>query len=609
MRVHSRAVGSVRDTVLLNLPLAGSAKRASRENVYSARRLSSAPPLMRSREGSTRCTRSSIWISSTFSMIFPAVHGHPAPPLQISGRRGYSSTIASDVTSKISSSKVQSSLAQDKARLLSLVTGDTDGTVTQHLDYHRDPYRRSYAQPDGPNINVSEKRQDVEFPTRDGVLEDIESETQDTLKNLYAAIALRLRHPHRMQLEHIYKLYRQLPEPRMLHFTWQWRNRLMKIMGTPSTRNMDAMLRYFSLVSDIKNAGLTLRRTQWNFALAFAAKYTAWQTSRETESAMRLWKDMEGEANVAGNDVTFNVLFDVAAKAGNFALADMIYKEMEKRGFQFNRFHHVSLIHYFGLKLDSSGVRAAYRDMVESGEMIDTVVLNCVIAGLLRCGEEEAAEETYRRMRDSNPSSAASTPRSEAMNKAFSRAFMMLTEVGRKHPQLKETLQSGVSFTPDLRTYKLLLQHYAIRTGNMQKVAHYLDEMKYRQIPIHPTIFLAIFKGFYLHGGHPDSDWSEERLYVILSAFYQSREERGVEFRIDRWLVIWALRAVKMCSTTDMVAQTFDTMAEIWDIPEDREPFMQTIFEHILHGRDLRSREGDWSDASFRRGRKDNSSL
>lgn len=475
---------------------------------------------------------------------------------------------------------------KDKHVLLSYVPPENEGPVQEYFEFHRDPYRRGYAPSDGPKLQVSDSKHDVEYPQKEDTF--VDNELRDLVTKICAAIGLKLRHPHRTTLEAIYKLYCRLPEPRMLNLTGHWRNRLMRVMGTPQKREMESMLRYFALVTDVKNAGLTLRRTQWNYALAFATKYAARAGAQEMESALRLWRQMEREAQVKGNDVTFNVLFDVAAKAGNFTLAEMIYKEMDNRGIEFNRFHHVSLIHYFGLKLDSAGIRAAYREMVESGEMIDTVALNCVISGFLRCGEEAAAEETYERMKSGNSLAPEMPERNYMLDKMVTKVLMMFSRVSKDHPSLKQSLQTNVQLAPDLRTYILLVEHYAIKVGDLGKVAKYLDEMKYLKIPIHPTIFLALFKGFYVHGGFEGAEWSRQRLEGVLAALYDARDEHAKNFRLDRWMVIWALRAVRQCSTTDAVLTTYDEMQMRWDIPQDRVPFMQALLENVVTGRDLK---------------------
>ena len=475
--------------------------------------------------------------------------------------------------------------------LLSYVPAEAESetTVDEHLNYYRDPYRRGYAPSDGPRLQVSDNKHDVAYPEREEIFSGDDA-LKRTIAKLCSCISLQFRHPHRVTLESIYKLYCQLPEPRMLNLTGTWRNKLMRIMGAPRKRDMESMLRYFALVGDVKNAGLTLRRSQWNYAMSFATKYASRSGAQEMEAALRLWREMEREAKIKGNDVTFNVLFDVAAKAGNFTLAEMIYSEMEKRGIEFNRFHHVSLIYYFGLKLDSGGIRAAYREMVESGEMIDTVVLNCVISGFLRCGEEAAAEETYERMKNGNTLAVDMPERDYMMGKVVTKVLMMFSKVGREHPQLKESLQTNVQLAPDVRTYRLLVEHYAIKLGDLGKVAKYLDEMKFLKISVHPTIFLALLKGFYAHGGIQGSEWSYKRLQGVLSAMYTARDDHARGFKIGNWLAVWALRAVKKCSlSSEAVIQTYDEMASRWDIPEHRLPFMSSLLENIVQDRDLRA--------------------
>lgn len=514
----------------------------------------------------------------------------PPPAAQQRSRRQCYSTASEAASSASSGSLPHSRLLsgdQNRHQLMSLVGQRGEGTVQEHFDFHRDPYRRGYAQPDGPNVQVSDKKNDVEYPTREETFK-ISEELREQIAKLCSAIGQRIRHPNRISLESIYKLYCQLPEPRMLYFTWQWRSRLLKVMGTPPKRDVESMLRYFALVADVKNAGLTLRRTQWNFALAFATKYATRTTTQEMESALRLWREMEKEAHVLGNDVTFNILFDAAAKSGNFTLADMIYKEMENRGIEFNRFHHVSLIHYFGLRLDSGGIRAAYREMVDSGEMIDTVVLNCVISGLLRCGEEEAAEETYQQMRNAHALASDMPQRDYRMNKVVTRVLIMFSKVGKQHPELKESLQTRIQLAPDLHTYKLLIQHHAIKVGNLAKVAQFLDEMKRLKVFVHPTVFLALFKGFHQHGGFPGSDWSGQRLSGVLTALYQAKDTNGNAFKIESWLVVWALRAVKKCSSNDAVLETFDAMSERWDLEGERLQFIHAILENILQDKDMK---------------------
>ncbi|KAM3527184.1 hypothetical protein MY4038_006478 [Beauveria bassiana] len=469
----------------------------------------------------------------------------------------------------------------DKHELLSFVPGPVQSTAAELFEAHRDPFRGGFAAPDGPHIRISDAKQDVFFPTRED-LPKISAATQQIIEKLCTSLRKRLRYRDLIHLDKIYATYQELPEPRMLHLTAGWRKELLRVMGLPTKRESAGMLRYFSLVADVKNAGLTLNQRQWNYALAFAAKYTARVQTRQLESAMRLWSEMEREGNQPANEVTFNILFDAAAKAGSFALADTLYKEMENRGIKFNHFHHVTLIYYFGLQRDSDGVRAAYKEMVEAGQLVDTIALNCVISGLLRCGEEGAAEDTYQRMRAGGTSVPQRPEKDYMVSKVITKALMMLSKVAKEHPSLKANLQRGVCISPDLRTFKLFIEHYAVRVGDLGKVVYFLDDMKAQGVVLHPTIFMGIFRGFFLNGGHPGSEWSEQRLDSVVHAFYQAQDEMGEHFRIDKWAVIWLLKAVKRCCSRQKLEKAFDEISVRWDVPIERRLEVLTICDKIV---------------------------
>ncbi|KAH7320823.1 pentatricopeptide repeat-containing protein [Stachybotrys elegans] len=619
MKISSRVDGSVCGAVLSKLPPHPELRWRTLPPNRSFSSASDAVRPPRNRPGNSFfCAKSSLWIMSTFApgletrrIARPSSH-HDC----LAGSR-YSTASAAAASSRHAMPAVKrmhgrptppSQQFQDRKHLLSLLDRPPEDNVQKYIDFHKDPYRRGYAQPDGPVLQISDRKQDNQYPTKDDI-PIYNDDLQQVVSRLYMAIGQRQRYPNRYRLGPIYKLYQQLPEPRMLYITGQWRQRLLKVMGTPSKRTVDTMLRYFEMVADVKNAGLTLSRVHWNLALAFATKYVSGATQREMDSALLIWKEMEREARVKSNEVTFNILFDVASKTGNFALASMIYAEMETRGIPFNRYHHVTLIHYFGMKLDSDGIRAAYKDMVDSGEMVDTVVLNCVISGLLRCGEEAAAEETYQRMRAGNNMVPDLPPRDYMMNKVITRVLMMFSKVGKNHPQLKQALQDNVQLTPNIQTYKLLVEHHGVRVGNLSKVAQLLDEMKHIGVPIHPTIFLGLFKGFYSHGGFNTSDWSVQRLENVLSALYQAKEQQAHDFRIESWVVIWALRAVNVCANKEAVVTTFDALSKIWDIPASRQPFMHAFLEQVLLDRDMKTEEATWGSSPVARRKPDGSRL
>jgi len=462
------------------------------------------------------------------------------------------------------------------------VIDDRDsGSVEEHLDLVRDPYLRRYAQPDGPHLTISDKREDIFYPSQEQAVRG-DPKVQQLTEKLRLALSTRKRHPKFVPLETMYRLYRHLPEPRMLNLPATLRHRLLKAMGTPSGKNAESMLRYFSIIEEVKNAGLTLRRHQWNCALSLASQCVGRTRPAEIESALQLWNEMEKHGGQKANNVTFNILFNAASKSGNFALAEKIYDQMESRGLEFNRYHHVSLIHFFGLKGDADGVRAAYKEMVEAGEIIDNVVFNCLIGSFLRAGDETAALRVYDHMKGTG-SAAPDLGESRNLNKILTEANMMFSKIARKHPEMMASFQKNVLSSPDLQTYRILIVHYAVTVGNLDRVVQYLDEMRWFNVPVHGRIFLAIFRGFSKHGGK-GSKWTEERLRNVFSSLLQLLDERKGKLYIDTWLVGWAMRAFMQCAGREAVLEVYGEFQARWRLSENQVAAVQEFLYDVLRG-------------------------
>ncbi|OAA55800.1 pentatricopeptide repeat protein [Niveomyces insectorum RCEF 264] len=571
-----------------------------------------------------------------------------------------------------------------KEELRSFVDPPPDGdSVDEHLDFIRDPYLRRYAPAAGPELAVSHTREDAEFPTWKDVQQADEA-VQRAVFALSRAVGTRLRNPARMSAAAVYDTYRQLPgSTRMAYLPASLRHQLLKALGMVEKKDAQSMLRYFAVIADVKDGGFTLWKAEWNAAISFASRYVGASTASETEAALALWREMEQEAGLPGNEVTFNILFDVASKAGNFTLAEMVYQEMETRGLRFNRYHHVSLIHFFGLKMDADGVRTAYQEMVDQGELIDVVVLNCVLAGFLRCGEEDAADRVYARMRQSAVTSwrTANTGRAKqggtstktdgtakgdpqfdgddrrtkgsdvltvppsrpgidsgkadedtgagtddaaaaaldmshfASQKVMTSVLMMLAKVSKGDAGLRAGYQHLVPTRPDLATYRILINHYAVRLGNLAAVTRFLRDMQTLRIPLHGAIFLALFKGFALHGGPPgtSTDWSEQRLRSIWAALLKALDEEAAGLYISTWLIVWVLRAFDRCSATpEMVFKAYNSLSSRWTPSEADADFAIGFLHSLLRAkrppspeqdREQRSREGGRSRHGGHRGR------
>ncbi|OTB03519.1 hypothetical protein M426DRAFT_321674 [Hypoxylon sp. CI-4A] len=467
--------------------------------------------------------------------------------------------------------------------LLEIVDQYDDTSVEEHLKFLRDPYLRRYAPADGPNLTVSDNKEDVGLQSFD-YSQRMEPKQTQAVRKLREAVLMKLRRPAMVDLDTVYELYLSLPEPRVSHITARLRHQLFAVLGMTERKDAKSMLRYFSVVTDVKNSGFPLTRVEWNTALSFAGRYVGKSTETEVEAALHLWREMEQTAGIRGSEVTFNILFDVASKAGKLSLAEMIYQEMNTRGFQFNRYHHVSLIYYFGLRQDASGMRAAYKEMVESSEVIDSTVLNCVISGFLATGEEDSANRVYEKMKGSTRGAKVPLDRNYTMQKNITKVLMMFAKVGKKHPDMRPNFQQTALISPDLQTYRLLINHYGPKLGDLSKVAQFLDEMKLFNIPLHGAIFLALFKAFGKYGG-AGSDWSAQRLINVWDAFLTALDSETEGLYISTWMAMAILRSFAQISSRDQVLDVYEVLRTRWNLDPVNSQFMMDFLKKILQQR------------------------
>ncbi|KAI1766445.1 hypothetical protein GGR53DRAFT_486099 [Hypoxylon sp. FL1150] len=474
--------------------------------------------------------------------------------------------------------------ARSKRELLEIVDQYDDSSVEEHLEFLRDPYLRRYAPADGPEVMVSNNEEDVELQSIDRN-QSVDPQVAEVVQKLQDAALRKLRRPATVDLDTIYDIYQALPEPRISHISARLRHQLLAVLGMAERKDSKSMLRYFSVVTDVKNSGFPLTQYEWNTATSFASRYVGRSTEVEVEAALHLWREMERDAGIKASSVTFNILFDVASKAGKLSLAEMIYQEMITRGFSFNRYHHVSLIHYFGLKQDSSGIRAAYKEMVESGEVIDSTVLNCIISGFLTCGEEASAERVYEKMKESVRETDVLPDRNYTMQKNMTKVLMMFAKVGKKHPELRPNFQHTALMSPDLGTYRILINHYGPKLGDLAKVTQFLDEMKSYNVPLHGAIFLALFKAFGKHGGL-GSDWSSKRLGNVWDAFLDALDAETEGLHISTWMAMAILKAFSRYASRDQILDVYGQLKSKWDLDQANTQFMVDYLARLLqrHG-------------------------
>lgn len=398
----------------------------------------------------------------------------------------------------------------------------------------------------------------------------------------------------------LFDAYRALPSPRVAYLTDDTIRGLFRHFQVVERKNETTMSRYFCLLDDMTASDIPLKRSDWNSAIAFAGRWVRNVTEQQVENAIQIWLRMEREAHFGADNVTFNILFDIATKAGKFALAELILKEMDDRDMEKNRFFRVGKIYYHGCKLDGEGVRQSYRELVDAGDFVDTAVLNCVVASLIRAGEISAAEQIFARMKrmDARKKGARRAPRGWRGQRDLARLLEKAAQQLRSNPEGRTPIQDATPVTPNLITYRSLIRHHALESGNIDRVTELIRELQEFGHKMHGSIFWLVFMGFSEHGGVRYSSWTKSRLdkwwMVFLGQLEEYREINETENDVadedrgtylDKGIVIAVLKAYDSCTEKHSVLQVWEEIQERWKPSErDREAVNETLVSMLPAG-------------------------
>jgi len=346
----------------------------------------------------------------------------------------------------------------------------------------------------------------------------------------------------------LFEAYQKLPKPGVAFLPRGIVRVFLQRMSTPWQKSEKTMIRYLSLMDDMQEAGLPITRSEWASAIYLAGRSFSHVTPKDVMRGFEIWKQMEHQAGVKAHNVTFNILFDLAVRSNMYVVAQKILKEMHDRGLRLNRLGRVSIIYYHGLRRDGDAVRKSYRDFVDAGEIVDTLVLNCVIASLLNAGEPEAAEQIYERMKSLHsqlhieqgddgqmkyykqyPGTGEHSIGREMASNHLDRILLRCSRLKVLLPDHHKELQESMPLVPDHSTFRALIAYHINVSGNLDRVVVLMNDMaEVFGLPFQTILFQLLFKGFAIHGGSgdPDAMWSAQRLSSVWDACRKAIKDR-----------------------------------------------------------------------------------
>lgn len=350
----------------------------------------------------------------------------------------------------------------------------------------------------------------------------------------------------------IFKAYKKLPCPGVAYLSENSRGRLLHRFANPHKRRYVDARRYLAIFEDMNNAELYMSASLWTTAIYLTGRCSARTSRVDLKAALALWRRMEHEADIPSTSVTFNILFDIAIKAGQYMVAESLLEEMRKRDIEFSRCGRVTEIYLYGLKEDASGIYRAYNNFVQAGEIVDTIVLNCVMTSLIRAGEFDAAKKMYDRMKDLHEKVSSHAPGHQFLShytppptnfsayrkasKRFGRLLGASAYLSKTLPEQHRILQAAVPITPDSRTFHIFLTHHSYHSGDLQSFMAMVDDMEMTfLLPPQGMVYIFLFEGFARHGASMRDVWTYERLKTawasFLRALHESKERAAADSR------------------------------------------------------------------------------
>ncbi|KAF2150535.1 hypothetical protein K461DRAFT_280539 [Myriangium duriaei CBS 260.36] len=338
-------------------------------------------------------------------------------------------------------------------------------------------------------------------------------------------------------LKSVFETYSRLPEPRISYLYPRTVTSLLQMLRQVQVKTAEIVKQYFAVMDDMVRSGLAPSMRDFTSGLVFVGKTAGINPGYGLARALKIFRRMEQYGIRRADIFTFNTLGDLALRAHRLDVFRDLLRELSYRKIPHDRYTWLLKLRYWGLRNNANRIKRTYREMVAEGELIDTVVLNCVIRQLIIVHDAFTAEKTFERMKDiesSKPQEERATP-PEEWNKQIQLAKMLRYAswlFRHDHENLKK-LQHATPTSPNTYTYRMIVKHHCITTGNLHRVVDLLEEMQQRGLLITRPIFWMVFNGFERNTSGKFSPWNISQLDSMFELFVHyvklSRETKKSE--------------------------------------------------------------------------------
>ena len=419
-------------------------------------------------------------------------------------------------------------------------------------------------------------------------------------------------------LDRLFTLYRALPTPRLSYLRIEEINHLLSCFMSAPIRTDILMIRYLSILDDMRELKLPITRKEWITAISYVGQRCNNKVGPpEIIAVLKLCYQLEEKVGAEPGPTLFNILLDMASQAKQYSLISTILAEMEYRHIPHDRYTYTTLLTWYGSIRDASSIREIFKELVQHGELVDTVIFNASLLAFIKCGQLDTAEEIFSRMKSLGkeylgtsvkrtlPSglNSDSSPISPTRNPHASRQLgKQLKYEAKAHQQSNHP--NKVPFPgdlglqtycgPNIVTFSIFLHRYC-QKGDFEKVTTLLEDMKNRKISLEASTFISMFRGFsaFGEGRTKLSRWTVERIEVVYASLIrkilQERKSQAGAIRLSTVLaceVIWAFSV-----TTRSRARTMSVYKDMENLyrlgyghKQEIDPVVRKIIQRAIKG-------------------------
>ncbi|TKX23034.1 DEAD/DEAH box helicase-like protein 2 [Elsinoe australis] len=320
--------------------------------------------------------------------------------------------------------------------------------------------------------------------------------------------------------DQIWKAYIALPQPRVVYFSGQVLVDFLALLRRVKVKHKDVVSRYLTVMEDMSQSDCRISPRDLNSAIHWIGRTKDVDPGESLEKAVEMFQKYE-DGFMKGDLVTFNTLGYLALKAKRNGMVRTILETVAERQLQNDRYTYMLKIAYYGKMKNIQGVKKEYKNMIAAGELIDTIALNAVIRALLDAGDIFMAEKTLERMKEIHVTKTQKpyAPEDWIGQRKLGHVLKYSAWQLRHHHDLRAEMQDLTPITPNSHTYRILIEHHAKVTGNLDRMVDLLGEALESNFPIQFGTWRDIFDGFEKHRYIRFSSWTASNLRKLHELF------------------------------------------------------------------------------------------